>query len=146
MTGSLVLDLLISLAGVGVLVAVSFFLGGWKSARVDEAAARERLAFDEPDFVPGDWLIGADGKGAAVLSADGREAAFVFALGDGLATRRMARASARASSDGSSLRIILRDPSKWVLTIGAPSGEIAARWAGRLSNEDYIGADGHALS
>ncbi len=143
MTGNLYLDLLISLGGVAVLVLVSFLLGGWKSAKLDEAAARDRLAFDEPDFRPSEWLFGGDGKSAAALSEDGAEAAFVFALGDGLATRRAALGAVPVKVDGDKVVASLHDPSKWALTLAAGSPEEAARWAGRLSGAGYIAPHGN---
>lgn len=145
MTGNLFLDLAISFAGVAVLVAVSYLLGGWRSAPVDEAAARDRLAFDEPDFNPGAWLFGADGKAAAALSEDGREAAFVFSVGDGLSTRRARCGEVAVEAAGRTLTARLRDPSKWALKLSAGSPEEAARWASRLSGESYSQGHGHDL-
>lgn len=133
MTGNLYLDLLVSFGGVAVLVAVSFLLGAWKSASIDESAARDRLAFDEPDFRPAEWLFSSDGKSAAALSGDGAEAAFIFALGDGLATRRTKLGTVPVSVEGERVVVKLCDPSKWVLKLAAGSPEEAARWAGRLS-------------
>ncbi len=146
MTGDLYLDLLISLGGVAVLVAVSFVLGGWKSAQIDESGARERLAFDEPDFLPSLWLFGADGKGAAAVSQDGAEAAFVFTLGDGLATRRVRIGAVPIEAKQGDVIATLRDPSKWVLKLAAGSPEEAARWAGRLTGAGYIGPHGYDVS
>lgn len=133
MTGNLYLDLLISFGGVAVLVGVSFLLGAWKSATVDEASARERLDFDEPDFRPGEWLFSRDGSAAVAISQDGAEAAFVFALGDGLATRRVKLGAFEVKSEGDKVAARLRDPSKWSLKLAAGSPEEAVRWAGRLS-------------
>lgn len=145
MTGNLFLDLAISLAGVAVLVGASYLLGGWRSVSIDEAAARDRLAFDEPDFTPGEWLFGADGRAAAALSEDGREAAFVFSVGDDLSTRRMRCGDVPVDASGPTLTAHLRDPSKWALNIAAGSPEEAARWASRLSGAGYIQGHGDDL-
>jgi hypothetical protein len=138
MTGNLYLDLLISFAGVGVLVAVSWTLGGWRSAPVDAASAAERLAFDEPDFKPGEWLLSVDGRAAAALSEDGKEAALVFRVGDGLATRRFRRGAVPIERSGAALVAALKEPSKWRLRLIAPDEASAARWAGGLGGEAYI--------
>jgi hypothetical protein len=131
-TGNLALDLLISAAGVGLIVAVSAALGGLRSITLDEAAARARLALDEPDFRPTEIFIGADGKAAAAIGADG-EAALLFALGDGLATRRLAIGAFAVAASGPAVDILLRDPSKRRLRLVAASAEAAAAWAGRLA-------------
>jgi hypothetical protein len=135
MTGNLVLDLVISLGGVAVLVAVSGMLGGWRSLKVDEAAARDRLAFDEQDFVARDLLLSRDGKAAAALSNE--EAVFLFPLGDSLATRRTRLGAVRVAVEGASVIAALGDVSKAKLKLAAPDEATAARWAGRLKGEAY---------
>jgi hypothetical protein len=77
-------------------------------------------------------LIGGDGKSAAALSADGAEIALVFALGDSLATRRLARASARIDRQGAALRFLLGEASRRAVTLAAPDEATAARWHSRL--------------
>ena len=118
----------ISLAGVLVLVLVSFLLGGLKSAAVTREAAAERLAFDEPDFRAAEWMVGADGKAAATVSIDGAEAALIFAIGDGLASRRFRRGGVALRRDGSTLLIDTREPSLWGLKLKAPDEASAAEW------------------
>ena len=133
MTGNLYLDLAISLGGVAILVAVSFALGAWRSAPLDEAAARDRLAFDEPDFVVGEWLFGADGKAAVAVSQDGRELGLLRLLGDGLATRRIRKGAAPVVAKGAEIVIALGDPSIAKFRLKAADEKAAAAWAGRLS-------------
>lgn len=133
MTGSLVVDLLISLAGIFVLVGVSYAFGGWRDAAVSEAEAAERLAFDEPDFSPGEWIVGADGKTAVALSADGREIAIVFAVGDGVASRRFSRDAVAWETRADGLLLRLNEPSRGGVTLAAPDSETAARWRSRLA-------------
>ena len=133
MTGNLYLDLAISLGGVAILVAVSFALGAWRSATLDEAAARDRLAFDEPDFVVGEWLFGADGKAAVAVSQDGRELGLLRLLGDGLATRRLKKGVAPIVAKGADVLIGLGDPSIATFRLKAPDEKSAAAWAGRLA-------------
>jgi hypothetical protein len=132
MTGDLVQDLLISAAGVGVIVVLTYLLGAWRNVRVDETSARERLEFDEPDFQPAVWMVGADGKAAAALSGDGGEIAVVFALGDGLATRRMRRGAASIAARGSVVTILLGDATKSKISLPAPDAAAAAQWTARL--------------
>ncbi len=138
MTGNLILDLLISAAGVVVLVALSWVLGGWRTQVVDESAATARLAFDEPDFAPEAWLFDRKGAAGVAISADGTEAAAVFGVGDGFATRRFNAGAVKAAAAGEILMLDLGDPSKWRLRIRASSAEEASRWALRLRGKPYI--------
>lgn len=139
MTGNLYLDLAISLAGVAVLVAVSWLLGAWRSIPLDEAKARDRLAFDEPDFIVGDWLFGADGKSAVAVSQDGGELALVRSLGDGLATRRIRKGAAPVEARGADVLIALGDPSITKFRLRAPDDKAAAAWASRLGGRAFSG-------
>ncbi|MEX0645649.1 MAG: hypothetical protein WD076_10075 [Parvularculaceae bacterium] len=138
MTGNLYLDLAISLGGVAILVAVSWLLGAWRSITLDEASARDRLAFDEPDFVVGEWLFGADRKSAVAISADGGELALVKPLGDGLATRRIKKGAAPVEAKGADVVIALGDPSIRKFRLKAADEKAAARWAGGLGGQGYI--------
>jgi hypothetical protein len=131
-TGNLLLDLVISAAGVGLLVALSYVLGGYRDAVLNEASMRDRLAFDEPDFAVSDFLISTDGKAAIALDTAKREGAVVFAHGDGLATRRFPIGSAAVGSDGAALVISLHDVSKWRVRIAAAAPDAAKSWARRL--------------
>lgn len=128
MTKSLLIELALSLAGVGLLVAVSWVLGAWRSVSVTAEGAADRLAFDEPDLVITEWLIGADGKSAAALSADGAEIALVFALGDSLATRRLGRRQAGVERQGAALRFVLGEVSRRAVTLKAQDEPTARRW------------------
>jgi hypothetical protein len=132
MTGSVLLDLLISAGLVLLLIALSWRLGALKSVAVDEASATARLAFDEPDFDAAEWLIDRGASSAIALSRGGEEFALVFALGDGLATRRFKTGALGVAADGLRIVTALRDPSKWRLVIEAPDADVAARWAARL--------------
>lgn len=131
MTGDLTFDLLISVAAIAIMVGISWLMGAWRNVPVDEASAAERLAFDEPDFVPVRWMVGADGKAAAALSAIG-EAAFVFAVGDSLATRRLSLGAYKVNCEGEAVVAAFPDPSKPAIRLRAPSAEEAAEWAGGL--------------
>ncbi|HXI86386.1 MAG TPA: hypothetical protein VNH64_02930 [Parvularculaceae bacterium] len=137
MTGNLNLDLVISLGGVALMVAISWALGAWRSVKADEASAPERLAFDEPDFKPAEWFFSADGKAAAAISESGEDVAFVFALGDSLGTRRMRKGAARIATEGRDVTAALGDISAPPLKLRAPDEAAAARWAGRLSSASY---------
>jgi hypothetical protein len=132
MTGDLAIDLAISLAGIALMVGVSFLIGAWRSAPVSEAAARERLAFDEPDFAPARFMVSRDGKAAAAISGAGDEAAFVFSVGDGLATRRLRCGAFKVRREGGEVVAELADPSKPKLRLIAGNSEEAADWAGGL--------------
>lgn len=131
MTGDVLLDFLISVAGIALIVAVSAAFGAVRSVAVTEAAAADRLAFDEPDFVPQAWLVSADAKAAVAEAAD--EIALVFALGDGLASRRLKRGAAKVERAGKALVFRLGDVAKPRVTILAADEKAAAGWLSRLA-------------
>lgn len=133
MTGNLILDVGISLVGIMVIVGVTYALGAFRSASVTATAAADRLCFDEPDFRVGEWLIGADGKAAAAISADGGETALVFAVGDGLATRRFRRGAVGLEKDAAAIRFLLREPSRRAVRLAAGDETAAERWLSRLA-------------
>lgn len=133
MTGDLILDLAISVAGIIILVAISFLFGAMRTADVTQRSASERLSFDEPDFDPAEWFVGTDAKAAAAVSADGRETALVFAVGDGLATRRLGRASVDIQRAGAVVSFRLGEPSLSTLRLVAPDETTAEQWVLRLA-------------
>ena|SRR3990167_335107 len=126
-------EIAISLAGVVILIGLAWALGATRSIAVTEEAAIDRLAFDEPDFRPGEWLIGADGKSAAAISVDGVEAAVVFAVGDGLGTRRFRQGDVNIEQSGSGLTFKFGEPSLRSLRLLALSESAAAQWVLRLA-------------
>lgn len=144
MTGNVYLDLAVSLASVGVLVAVSWLLGAWRTALLDAVAAHDRLAFEEPDFFAGAWLFDAQGRAAVALSQNGKEVAWLFVVGDGIAVRRMKRGAASVRAEGDTLVATLRDPSCWTVRLKAPNETEAAAWVSRLAGPAYNG--NHAVS
>lgn len=121
-------EIAVSLAGIAVLVLVSWFLGALRTAKVTQEAAAERLAFDEPDFAQGDWLVGTDGISAAAVSADGAEGALVFVIGDGLGTRRFRRGGVAVERSGAILAFKTSEPSLPKVRVSAPDEATAARW------------------
>lgn len=118
----------VSFVGIAILVALSWLLGAWRSASVTRAAAAERLAFDEPDFKVGEWFVSADGKSAAAISADGQETALVFAMGDGLVSRRFRHGSVGVRQAGAVIEFAMREPSLRAVRVTAPDEAAAARW------------------
>lgn len=132
MTMGILIELGLSLAGVGVLVATTYIMGAWRTARVTPEAAAERLKFDEPDFEPQDWLVAADGKAAAAISRDGEELGLVFAMGEDFATRRLKRSVARVERDGAAVIFILKEPSRRAVRVMASDEDAAAQWFLRL--------------
>ena len=148
MTGNVLLDLALSLGGVVLLVGLARLLFGARPATLDRvaapdraptpdraaarAAAADRLAFDEPDFAPTDWLAGAGG--ALALNAAG-EAALVVPLGDGLATRRVRLCDLRSRREGAVILIEAPDHAFSSLAVTAASEAEARRWAARLAQD-----------
>lgn len=133
MTGNALIDLAISLAGVAILIGLSWLLGAMRSVAVTSEAAIERLAFDEPDFKIGEWFFGADNKSAAAMSADGHETALVFAVGDGLATRRFRHGAIGIEKSGTMLEFRMGEPSLRRVRLVAPDETAAEHWILRLA-------------
>ncbi|MEO0400434.1 MAG: hypothetical protein AAF224_13545 [Pseudomonadota bacterium] len=141
MTGNLVLDLAISLVGIAILVLISYFLGALRNAVVTEAAAMERIAGDEPDFKPTDWLIDSGGKSAIGVSGEG-EAVIVFSHGDRLASRRFKTGERAVSHDGALITIALDELALKALSCAARDETTAAHWVGVLRGRDVNSRDG----
>ncbi len=133
MTGDPLLDLAIAFAGTVLLIGLSYALGAFRSVVVEAAAAAERLAFDEPDFRPAAWLVSEDGRAALAMAEGDAEYAAVFAIGDGLATRRLKSGSKQVIHDGRTLTLLLGEVSKRRVALVVPDESAAAAWAGRLS-------------
>lgn len=127
------IEIAISFVGIAILIGISWALGAMRSIAVDETNARDRLAFDEPDFVPVAWYVGADGKSAAALSEDGGEIALVFAVGDGLATRRFRHGAVSVEKSGTSILFQMREPALRQVRLDATDESVAAQWVLRLA-------------
>jgi len=127
------IEIAISFVGIAILIGISWALGALRTITVEEINARDRLAFDEPDFDPAAWLIGVDGRSAAALSADGLEIALVFAVGDGLATRRFRHGAVRVEKSGSSILFRIREPALRRVRLEAADDSAAAQWVLRLA-------------
>lgn len=132
MTGNLYIDFAISIAGIALMVGVSWLMGAWRSAPIDEAAAMERLAFDEPDFEADRWRVAADRKAAAALSAAGDEIAFILTIGDSLATRRLKRSELKVRRDDKAVVAETGDPAMPKIRLAARDAAEAVEWAGEL--------------
>lgn len=129
MTGNLLLDSLISLAAIALMVALARLLFPPAPASLTEEEARERLAFDEPDFHPVRWLIDRNGRAALAEGADG-DVALVSRLGLDLVTRRYPAAALRATEEGGALVVRPNDPGSRKVVIAADG---AAEWARKFS-------------
>ena len=133
MTGNVAVDLAISLAGIVVLVGVSYLLGGWRTAAVTADAASARLRLDEPDFAPDEWMVGADGRCAAAVSGDRREIALVFAVGDKLASRRFRRGAVSIEKQAAAIIFRMKEPSLRKIRLVAPDPSNLEGWLSRLA-------------
>ncbi|PQA86892.1 hypothetical protein [Hyphococcus luteus] len=129
MSGNLLIDSLISLAAIALMVGVAWAFFRSPPAPVTEAAAAERLAFDEPDFRPVRWLIDREGR-AAMAEGAGGDIALVSRLGIDLVTRRFPAEAVRAAEEAGALVIRQTDPGSRRLVIEA---EGAAEWARKLA-------------
>ncbi len=129
MTGNLLLDSAISVGAIALMVLAAWFAFKGPMARVDEAAAQARLAFDEPDFAPAAWFFDDDGRAALAEGTDG-EFALVFGLGADLVTRRFGTGGAGARSENGALIVRPADPGSRAVRL---RGADAARWARKIS-------------
>jgi hypothetical protein len=102
-------DVLVSLAGVLLIVGLVRWAMGNAIARIGEDAAKARIALEHPDFEIDRLVIGTDGHDALALSADGREVILLFAMGDRITCWRMPRLQIRAEATG--------DPTKPTLEL-----------------------------
>ncbi len=129
MVSNLVLESLISLSAIAVMVGLAWLIFRTPSPVVTEDLARERLAFDEPDFTPIGWLIDRDGRAVLAEGADG-DFALVSRLGLDLVTRRYPPAALKVSEQGGVLSVAPLDPGARRVDLAA--GE-AAQWARKFS-------------
>lgn len=112
-----------------MLVGLARFVFGQRKAGFDEAAIAERLAFDEPDFEPLEWLISASGA----IAVNGRqEAALIKPLGDGLVTRRLDLRDLHIRREGSNLVVDGPDHTFSGMVVGAGDEHEAQRWIVRF--------------
>ncbi len=130
MTGNLILDSLISLAAIGLMVGLAWVLLPPPPVSITEEIARERLAFDEPDFTPVRWLIDTDGRAAIAEGARG-DVAIVSLLGIDLVTRRYPAAALRVAEEGGSLVIDPVDSGARAVKVQAAD---AALWARKFAH------------
>ena len=131
MTGNFLIDSAISLGAIAVMVFVAWFFFRAPAQSVNEAAARDRLSFDEPDFAPVDWLFDEDGRAALVEGMAG-EFALVFRVGGDLATRRFSPGDVGALADKDGLIVRFSDPSVGPLRLRSGG---AALWAHKIAGK-----------
>lgn len=131
MTGNLILDSLISLAAIGLMVFAAWLAFRAPARKVDEAAVRARLSFDEPDFQPGGWLFDDEGRAALVEGKSG-DFALVFRLGADLVTRRFNAGDVSARADAGILTLRPSDPGAGAVRMRS---ERAALWAHKIAGE-----------
>ncbi len=144
MSGDDLLQLGVAAGVTLALIGISALLGAWRSIKIDEQSARDRITFDEPDFRIDALLIGTDGRSAVALDEARGEGVLVFALGDGLATRRFRLGAIDAVAVSTRLKVTLRDVSKWRVEIIAPGAGAAEEWARRIAGAPL--GSGHAVS
>lgn len=131
MTGNTLIDLAISISGVILLVGLARFVFGERKVAFDEATLAKRLAFDEPDFEPIDWLIGSAG---AIAINDKGEAALIKPLGDDLVTRRLRRQDLHISRENSTLIVQGPDHTFSGMAVAAADETEAQLWLVRLKD------------
>jgi hypothetical protein len=129
-------DVLVSLAGVLLIVGLVWWAMGSAVARIDEAHARERLTFEYPDFTIGRLLLGTDGRGALAFSKDGSELVVLFALGSRITCWRLPKTSVQAKLQSNPPALLLDTHDFTLPRLRLPIGdspsnrELAASLAG----------------
>jgi hypothetical protein len=119
-------DVLVSLAGVLLVVGLVWWAMGSAVARIDEARARERLAFEFPDFVIGRLLIGADGRSALAISDEGNDLVLLFALGIRVTLWRLPRTSVQAELQPNPPVLVLDTHDFTLPRLRLPIGDLPA--------------------
>jgi len=126
MNGQL-LQLAISLGEVGLMVALSILLFGWRAKpKTDLAGA---VAREVPGFRAGRTALSADASAALVENAKDGAIYLAVLRGDGVVTRKLARGTA-LSRDGERLTLTLRDFTLKRATLDLAD---AAEWEARLN-------------
>ncbi|MEM9169961.1 MAG: hypothetical protein AAGC56_09930 [Pseudomonadota bacterium] len=126
MTGNLLLDNVISLAGIGLVVAVIAALFRGTRAQATREAALVRLAFDEPDFVVAE-AVGA--RNAQVFRSETGETAIVLVVGDGLVVRRFAPGALRIDETGDEIVLRADDLPGGRLAVRQADAQAVRQWA-----------------
>ncbi|MEZ5893606.1 MAG: hypothetical protein R3C58_10775 [Parvularculaceae bacterium] len=129
MTGNMLLDSLISLGAIALMVGCAWVFFPAKPLPVSQALAAERLAFDEPDFRPVEWLLDRDGR-AALARGENGDVALVSRLGIDLVTRRFRPGGVHAAAEEGALVIRPADPGSRKVRLASDN---AADWARKLS-------------
>ncbi|WP_395073716.1 hypothetical protein [Hyphococcus sp.] len=125
MTIELLIESLVSIAAIALMVGMAWLIFKTPSPTITEELARERLAFDEPDFSPVQWLIDRDGRAALAEGADG-DYALVSRLGLELVTRRYPGAVMKVADCDGVLIVAPLDPGATEISLAADD---AAQWA-----------------
>jgi len=128
-TGNLFIDSAISLSAIALMVAAAWIAFRQPPVPVDEKQARERLAFDEPDFSPARWLLDREGRAALAEGVDG-DFALVFRVGVDLVTRRFPAGNGVAKLQGGALVVRPADPGAISVAL---KGDGAADWARKIT-------------
>jgi hypothetical protein len=126
------ITLLIPLIGIALILLAVWLTAGTRRARLDRALVLRRLAEDLPGFAAAEIVIDAPAANALAASADGRSFAIVFAAGDKVVVRSLARRDWRSITvSGDGLVIDTGDFTHGRFALALP-GE-AERWMARLA-------------
>lgn len=129
----------LSLLGVIAIIAlVRWAMGSAVAQIVSADAARDRIAWDHPDFVVDRLVIASDGHEAIALSADGREAIVLFALGNRITLWRIPRQQlhieGRAGSSPNTLIVATGDFTLPYLRLPLADATLGSELASRLGS------------
>lgn len=125
---------IIAVAGVTLLVILSWRLGALKITRLaDSEAAEKRFAQDFPNLRPSHSFVSSDGK-VALLDLQRGQVGAVFAVGDKFATRLWSLGGL-VSIESESDRLMIRtgDMTCPTLTVDGLSAAEQSTWRRRLS-------------
>ncbi|HWA91568.1 MAG TPA: hypothetical protein VG889_16135 [Rhizomicrobium sp.] len=102
------LQLAVSLAGIALMVGLCRLLFGAGETTLSAGSLTARLARDVPGFRAGRIAIGRDARAALVENASDGAVWLALARGDGMVTRKLARAT-NVVRDGERLALLLNE-------------------------------------
>jgi len=127
--------ILVSLAGIAVLIGLSALLFGIPKASVQsEQNIETALAQDVPGFRAGDHVLAPDKSAALVENVSDGQIYLAVGCGDGIVTRKLTHGFVRGvARDGRDLRLTLDDFSLPLAHLVLGDEASARSWEMRLS-------------
>ena len=129
----LLLYLVASLAGVGLLVGLSVALFGRAATTIDMGVLVARLACEWPGFRAGERARAVAGDAALVENASDGSLHLAVARGDAIVTRRLARGTTGVVRNDATLSLRLNDFTLPDAALTLADADLAAAWQVRIA-------------